>query len=230
MKTVVVLSGGMDSTTALALVVKEQNACDVLALTFNYGSKHNEQENLAAVRIAGHYGVEHTIVSLPFIGQLFKSDLLLTGGDVPEGHYEAENMKKTVVPFRNGIMLSIAAGFAESRGCGEVVIGSHAGDHAIYPDCRDIFMTPFAEAIRLGTWEAITLRRPFEKCSKSDIVREGTRLRVPYDLTWSCYRGGQLACGRCGTDVERLEAFDLAGEVDPIAYTDRGFYKRAIKT
>lgn len=230
MKALVVLSGGMDSATALFQAVKQYKKDQVAAISFHYGSKHNDKENLAAARLAAKAGVHHTVLGLPFIGQLFKSDLLKTGGAIPEGHYAAENMKKTVVPFRNGIMLSISAGYAESIGASILIIGSHAGDHAIYPDCRDTFMKPFAEAIDKGTSRGIQLLRPFEKMSKGEIVKEGMKLKVPYALTWSCYKGGDIACGRCGTCVERLEAFDDAGVKDPVDYLDRSYYKAALKT
>lgn len=230
MKAVVVLSGGMDSSTALSQAVAKHGKAQVACLTFNYGSKHNAKENVAASHIANKYGVQHTILSLPFIGQLFKSDLLKSGGAIPEGHYAESNMKKTVVPFRNGIMLAIAAGYAESIGAKTLVIGSHAGDHAVYPDCRDEFMIPFAEAVSKGTWVNIKLERPFEKMSKGEIVTLGLKLGTPYGMTWSCYKGGEKACGKCGTCVERLEAFDIAKAIDPIEYEDRIYYKTVLKT
>lgn len=229
MKAVVILSGGMDSTTALAQAVEKYGKENVATLTFNYGSKHNARENAAAFQIAHRFGVMNSVITLAFIAQLFKSNLLVTGGAIPEGHYAEENMKKTVVPFRNGIMLSIAAGYAESIGAKEIIIGSHAGDHAIYPDCRDNFMKPFAEGVKMGTWEGIELVRPFEKMTKGEIVKLGVRLRVPYEMTWSCYVGGEKHCGLCGTCTERLVSFDEAGAIDPVEYLDRTTYKRVIE-
>lgn len=224
----VVLSGGMDSATLLAKAVAEFGKENVSALTFNYGSKHNAQENRCAKKLAAFYEVNHTMVALDFIGELFKSDLLKSGGEVPEGHYEEENMKKTVVPFRNGIMLSIAAGYAESIGASIVLIGSHAGDHAIYPDCREGFMTHMANAISNGTWCNIALFRPFENFTKGKIVKLGVKLGVPYHLTWTCYKGQERHCGRCGSCTERLDAFDYAGAIDPVAYEDRTTYKEVL--
>lgn len=225
MRALVVLSGGMDSATALAHVVDLMDPSQVETITFNYGSKHNAKENECAKLLSAHYGVQNTLVELPFVGTLFASDLLKSGGDIPEGHYAEENMKRTVVPFRNGIMLSVAAGFAESRGRQEVILGNHAGDHAVYPDCRRDFTEAMTAAIELGTWKGIHLRSPFVGWSKSQIVSMGLRLGVPYQLTWSCYKGGATACGKCGTCVERLEAFKLAGVIDPLEYVDREYFK-----
>ncbi len=228
-KVLVVLSGGMDSATALGLMVATRGAQYVQTITFNYNSKHNAQENVSAKMLAMHYRVPNELVNLPFINELFKSDLLAAGGEIPEGHYEEQSMKRTVVPFRNGIMLSIAAGFAESNGCREIVLGNHAGDHAVYPDCRSEFTTAMASAIALGTSEKIALVAPFVDRSKEYIVRLGRSLDVPYHLTWSCYKGRDHHCGRCGTCVERAEAFHLAGTKDPVKYIDRDYFKQYLK-
>jgi 7-cyano-7-deazaguanine synthase len=150
--------------------------------------------------------------------ELFASDLLKSGGEIPEGHYEAENMKQTVVPFRNGILLSIAAGFAESIGAEGLVIAAHSGDHAIYPDCREDFMKPMSEAIAAGTYADLQVLRPFIDQRKEDIAAVGAKLGIDFSQTWSCYKGGDLHCGKCGTCVERKEAFALAGLVDPTVY------------
>jgi 7-cyano-7-deazaguanine synthase len=152
------------------------------------------------------------------MGRLFKSDLLRSGGDIPEGHYAEESMKKTVVPFRNGIMLSIAAGFAESIGADAVTIAAHSGDHAIYPDCREPFMRAMGEAMEQGTYAGIKLLRPFIDMDKAAIARRGAELGVDFAETWSCYKGGEIHCGVCGTCVERREAFLLAGLQDPTVY------------
>ncbi|MDQ3622801.1 MAG: 7-cyano-7-deazaguanine synthase, partial [Verrucomicrobiota bacterium] len=149
-RVVVLLSGGMDSVTALH---DAHHAHEVVsALSFHYGSKHNDREISFAAWHAQQLVVPHRVIELGFIGSLFESDLLVSGGDIPKGHYEAATMKRTVVPFRNGIMLSVAAGFAESVEADGLVIAAHAGDHAIYPDCRESFMAPMADAIRLGTY------------------------------------------------------------------------------
>ena len=217
MKTVVVLSGGMDSAVALAFAKK--NGYKITnAINFNYGSKHNEQEGLAATAIANFYGVPLTKIELLFINKLFKSHLLKNGGKIPDGHYEAPNMKKTVVPFRNGIMLSIAAGYAESVGAKAVIIGNHAGDHAIYPDCREEFIKKLDQSIKLGTYKKIKILSPFVKKTKTDIAKLGNKLGVPFDLTWSCYKGLKNHCGKCGTCVERKEAFLKANLNDLTIY------------
>lgn len=212
-KTVLILSGGMDSTVLLAKLKQEGH--DISTLTFNYGSKHNHRENIAAAEIARRYGVENRLIKMAFVNELFKSDLLQSGGDVPEGHYEDASMKRTVVPFRNGIMLSIATGFAESIEADAVYYGAHAGDHAIYPDCRDVFVAAMAEAMRLGTYANITLESPFANMTKRDIGLLGKELGVPFEKTWTCYVGGEKHCGRCGACTERREA--LAG-FDPTNY------------
>ena len=167
---------------------------------------------------ARKFNIEHQVIHLDFVGELFKSDLLKSGGQIPDGHYEEETMKSTVVPFRNGIMLSIAAGFAESRDAEGLVIAAHAGDHAIYPDCREEFMKSMADAIRLGTYAGIKLLRPFIAMTKAEIAARGHALGVDFSQTWSCYKGAPLHCGTCGTCVERREAFMLAGVVDPTVY------------
>lgn len=194
----------------------------VAALSFDYGSKHNDREIPFARLHCGQAGVRHVTIPLPFIGEHFESDLLRKGGAIPEGHYEELTMKQTVVPFRNGIMLSIAAGFAESSGADGLVIAAHAGDHAIYPDCREEFMRAQSDAIRLGTYAGLEVLRPFISMTKGDIVRRGAELGVDFSATWSCYVGGEIHCGQCGTCVERREAFLLAGVSDPTAYASTG--------
>ncbi len=216
MKTLVLLSGGMDSVTALHWARSEHEV--VGAVSFDYGAKHNHREIPLAAWHCGETGVNHDVIELDFVNRLFTSDLLKSGGEVPEGHYADENMKKTVVPFRNGIMLAIACGIADSRGAEGLVIAAHAGDHAIYPDCRESFMQSMASAMREGTYARIELLRPFIHLDKAGIARLGASLGVDYGKTWSCYKGGELHCGRCGTCVERIEAFKLAGLVDPTVY------------
>lgn len=216
MKVVVLVSGGMDSVTALHAAAREHEV--VAGLSFDYGSKHNHRELPFASWHCRQLGVPHEIVALEFMDRLFKSDLLKSGGAIPEGHYEAENMKQTVVPFRNGILLSIAAGYAESAGAEGLVIAAHSGDHAIYPDCREDFMRPMAEAIRAGTYAGIEVLRPFIDLRKEGIAAIGAGLGVDFARTWSCYKGGEMHCGKCGTCVERKEAFALAGLPDPTVY------------
>lgn len=216
MKATVLLSGGMDSVTALYHAAAEHEVTD--ALSFDYGSKHNHREIPFARHHADKLGIRHTVIPLGFIGEHFASDLLQSGGDIPDGHYEEASMKRTVVPFRNGIMLSIAAGFAESRGSSGLVIAAHSGDHAIYPDCREPFMQAMSDAIRLGTYAELSVLRPFIALTKADIAARGAALGIDFTETWSCYKGGDLHCGTCGTCVERREAFLLAGLTDPTVY------------
>ncbi len=216
MSSLVLLSGGMDSVTALYHAAAGGPVA--AALSFHYGSRHNDREIPFARHHAEKLGVPHHIVPLDFIAQHFTSDLLLTGGPVPDGHYAEENMKKTVVPFRNGIMLAIAAGFAESIGATGLVIAAHAGDHAIYPDCREEFMHAMSQAITAGTYAGLAVLRPFISLDKAGIARRGAELGVDFAQTWSCYKGGDLHCGTCGTCVERREAFLLVGLADPTAY------------
>lgn len=216
MKVVVLCSGGMDSVTALHWARREHEVTAVLS--FDYGAKHNPRELPLAAEHAAALGLRHEVIALDFVNRLFASDLLQSGGEIPEGHYAAENMKQTVVPFRNAIMLSIACGFAESTGAAGLVIAAHTGDHTIYPDCREDFMRAMGDAMRLGTYAGIQLLRPFITHTKGDIVTVGTELRVDYARTWSCYKGGRIHCGKCGTCVERREAFIEAGVPDPTAY------------
>lgn len=216
MKTLVVLSGGLDSSVMLAHVMQTNEVTD--CLTFWYGSKHNEREYEAAKKITDYYKIRLKRIGLDFIPENFQSDLLLSGGAIPKGHYEHESMKRTVVPFRNGIMLSIAAGYAESVGALQIAIGNHFGDHAIYPDCRKAFIEPMKQAIKEGTDKNINLLSPFCDLTKSDIVTIGKKLNVPMELTYSCYEGDFDHCGECGTCTERKEAFCLAGVQDLTNY------------
>ena len=219
MKVVVLCSGGMDSVTALYWARREHDVA--AAVGFDYGAKHNARELPFSAEHAGRLGVRHEVVRLPFVAQLFRSALLTGGGAVPDGHYEAENMRQTVVPFRNAILLSIAAGLAESAGAEGVVIAAHGGDHAIYPDCREDFMRAMGDAMRLGTYAGVQLLRPFIALNKAQIAAEGARLGVDFARTWSCYKGGELHCGTCGTCVERREAFQRAGLPDPTVYASQ---------
>jgi 7-cyano-7-deazaguanine synthase len=213
---VVLLSGGIDSVTALYHALSE--APVAAALSFDYGSRHNHRELPLARMHCARNGIRHASVPLDFIAREFRSSLLKGGAEIPEDPYDEDSMRSTVVPFRNGIMLSIAAGFAASVGADAVLIGAHGGDHAIYPDCREDFMRPMAAAMRAGTYEKIVLQRPFIDWSKADIVRRGAELGIDYRETWSCYKGGELHCGLCGTCRERRAAFAAAGITDPTEY------------
>jgi 7-cyano-7-deazaguanine synthase len=184
----------------------------------DYGAKHNHREIPFAAEQAERLGVRHEVIALDFVERLFASDLLKSGGAVPDGHYEEKVMKQTVVPFRNAILLSIACGLAESVGAEGLVIAAHGGDHAIYPDCREPFMRAMGEAMKLGTYAGVHLLRPFIAMDKGRIAAEGMRLGVDFSRTWSCYKGGAVHCGACGTCVERREAFLQAGVRDPTTY------------
>lgn len=211
----VVCSGGVDSVTALYWAKTRYSR--VAAITFSYGSNHNQRERACLRHICKETVTPLTVVTLP-LGRHLKSSLLSGADKIPEGHYAADNMKSTVVPFRNGIMLSFAAGFAESNGFDCIVLGNHGGDHAIYPDCRPEFIDGIAAAIKAGTWNRVKVLSPFCNKTKADIVRLGVRLGVPYEHTYSCYKGGRKHCGKCGTCVERKEAFALAKAKDPTQY------------
>ncbi|WP_297192663.1 7-cyano-7-deazaguanine synthase QueC [uncultured Porphyromonas sp.] len=210
----IVLSGGMDSVT---LLYEYQDSL-ALAVSFDYGSKHNARELPYARLHCERLGIEHLTIPLSFIGQYFRSALLQGGGAIPKGSYDEENMAATVVPFRNGIMLSIAAGLAESRGLTKVYLANHFGDHAIYPDCRASFIRPMHEAILQGTSNAVEVTAPYTDISKGDIARHGKLLGINYAETWSCYEGGDLQCGSCATCIERREAMQEAGIEDPTHY------------
>jgi len=217
-KIVVLVSGGMDSVSALYEAHRTHQVIGVLS--FDYGAKHNHKEIPFAASHCQHLGIPHRVIQLDFVGQLFKSDLLKSGGTIPNGHYEEQSMKQTVVPFRNGIMLSIACGFAESIEAQGLVIAAHAGDHEIYPDCREDFMKAMGDAIRLGTYAHIEVLRPFIHSTKAQIARRGHELGIDFSKTWSCYKGAAIHCGTCGTCVERREAFILAGLPDPTVYAE----------
>ena len=212
----IALSGGVDSTTLL-YEYREEVAC---AVGFDYGSKHNARELAAAKAICHELEIPYLIIPLAFIGEYFRSDLLLSGGEMQLGDYSEENMSSTVVPFRNGIMLSILAGLAESRDLQQVLIANHFGDHAIYPDCRESFVKPMGEAITAGTSNGVKLVAPYTALTKAEIVARGTRLGVPYGKTYSCYQGGERHCGRCGTCRERHDAFVANGLEDPTLYEE----------
>jgi 7-cyano-7-deazaguanine synthase len=207
-KVVIILSGGMDSGVLLATLAEEGEK-EIHTLTFDYGSKHNKKEILCAQGLAKKYKcASANIIDLKFIGKKFKSDLLKTGGDIPEGHYEAENMKSTVVPFRNGIMLSIGAGFAESIGAEYIYYGAHAGDHHIYPDCRPEFADAMKSAIYNGTEKNICLETPFMNSNKRSIATLGKQLGFDFSITWTCYKAQAKHCGCCGSCNERREALE----------------------
>ena len=204
----------MDSVTLLY----EYRDRVALAVTFDYGSNHNRREAAFAKLHCERLGIEHLLIPLNFIHDYFKSSLLEGADAIPEGHYAAENMKSTVVPFRNGIMLSIACGIAESRGLKNVMIANHFGDHSIYPDCRAGFVEAMSQAMSEGTYDGVKVFAPYTGISKTDIARHGATLGIDYTETYSCYKGGAKHCGKCATCVERKEALHDAGIDDRTEY------------
>lgn len=224
MKAVLITSGGMDSAT-LAYHYKDKGY-DLLLVGFDYGQRHRK-ELQSLQNLADSLGAEHRIVSLPITSLLHGSALTSDDVAVPDGHYAEETMRATVVPNRNAIMLSIATGIAVAEKADLVATGVHAGDHFIYPDCRPSFFIPFAQAMVAANdgfaVEGFRLEAPFIHMTKAEIAAHGNGLGVPFAETWSCYKGGDVHCGRCGTCVERIEAFLDAGVEDPTPYADRDF-------
>ncbi|HOP09157.1 MAG TPA: 7-cyano-7-deazaguanine synthase QueC [Candidatus Methanofastidiosa archaeon] len=208
---IVILSGGLDSTVLLYKLIEEGRR--PITVTFNYGQRHYKELEMAR-RTSSLLGLENIVITLP-LERIFSASSLLKGGDdIPEGHYTDSNQRSTVVPNRNMILLSFAVGIAEDRGLRDVYYGAHMNDRTTYPDCRPEFIEAVSRAAREGTYNKVRIIAPFGGISKADIVREGARLGVPFENTWSCYKGGESPCGRCGTCVERIEAFELAGIKD----------------
>lgn len=220
-KALVSLSGGMDSTTVLAEAIFRYGHDNVEAVGFFYQSKHNEFENAAAQQIADYYKVPYQLIDLSGVMRGFKSNLMMDGGDIPEGHYEEESMSKTVVPGRNIIFASVLTGLAWSKEIDEVWMGMHSGDHAIYEDCRPTFFYSMNAAVVSGSGERVRLVAPFLYGNKTSIIKRGFNLGVPYLLTRTCYKSQPVACGKCGSCQERLEAFAANGINDPIPYESR---------
>ena len=210
----IIVSGGMDSITLLY----DRKDSIALALSFDYGSNHNSREIPYAQLHCQRLGIRHIVIPLDFMHQYFTSSLLEGAEAIPDGHYANENMKSTVVPFRNGIMLSVAIGIAESNGLKKVLIANHGGDHAIYPDCRPDFISAINKAAMSGTYLNVEVDAPYTNISKTDIARRGVALGIDYSETWSCYKGGAVHCGTCGTCVERKEALHDAGIDDKTEY------------
>lgn len=211
---VIIVSGGMDSITLLY----ERKDEIALGISFDYGSNHNAREIPFARMHCERLGIRHLVINLSFIHQYFKSSLLSGADKIPEGSYDDDNMKSTVVPFRNGIMLSIAVGIAESEGLKKVFIANHGGDHAIYPDCREEFIEAIDAASQAGTYEHVRILAPYTNITKTDIALRGKQLEIDYSETWSCYKGGEVHCGKCGTCVERKQALREAGLEDTTQY------------
>jgi len=191
-----------------------------LGVSFCYGSNHNAKEIPFAEYHCKLLGIPHIVIDLAFMPKYFRSSLLEGGDAIPEGHYADDNMKSTVVPFRNGIMLSIAAGIAESHNLKYVMMANHGGDHAIYPDCRHTFVEAMSKATQEGTYPGIQILAPYTDITKADIAMKGKALGIDYTKTWSCYKGGEHHCGKCGTCVERREALAAAGIADETIYDE----------
>lgn len=227
MKTIVICSGGLDSVTLAYKVAKERELSKLIS--FDYGQRHKKELAFAAL-CAEHLGVPHVSLDISHIGTELTGSALTDDVGVPDGHYAQDTMKQTIVPNRNAIMLTIAYGVACSDGAEVVATAVHGGDHFIYPDCRPEFIQSFAEMQRhaLEGFSSIELYTPFLNMSKADIVKTGAKLDVPFAQTWSCYKGGDQHCGRCGTCVERQEAFDLAGAADPTEYLDHDFWRGSV--
>ncbi len=215
-KAIVVHSGGLDSTVLLYFLIHQ--GFSVKSLSIDYGQRHKKELHYAQA-ICSALDVEHRIADVSGISSLLQGNSLTSSEiAVPEGHYTEENMKLTVVPNRNMILLSVAVGWGVSEKAHFVAYAAHSGDHTIYPDCREEFASALNSAIKLCDWHPIELYRPFVHKTKGDLVTLGTQLGLPFEKTWSCYKGGALHCGVCGTCVERREAFHLAGLPDPTGY------------
>ncbi|MET2829317.1 7-cyano-7-deazaguanine synthase QueC [Mesorhizobium shangrilense] len=229
MNALVICSGGLDSVSLAHKMAAEQKLIGLLS--FDYGQRHKKELGFASM-CAKRLGVPHQIVDIRDVGRSLSGSALTDSVDVPDGHYAEDSMKITVVPNRNAIMLAIAFGVAAARKADAVATAVHGGDHFIYPDCRPAFIDAF-QAMQnhaLAGYADIRLYAPYVNMSKADIVGEGAKYATPFEATWSCYKGGARHCGRCGTCVERREAFDLAGIADPTDYEDADFWLHAIQT
>mgnify|MGYP000064088775 FL=1 len=214
-KVVVIYSGGMDSFTVLNRALHDGK--EVYALTFDYGQRHVKEIEYASTVCKSH-NVNHKVIDISAINQLLAGSSLTDDIDIPEGHYEAESMKSTVVPNRNMILLSLAVGYAVSVGASQVYYGAHSGDHAIYPDCRPEFVMKMNEVCKIANYESVEIFSPYLKETKSDILTDGLKMGLKYDNTWTCYNGREKACGQCGACQERLEAFKDNNVTDPLNY------------
>ncbi|SEA43596.1 7-cyano-7-deazaguanine synthase [Alkalimonas amylolytica] len=214
-KVVVIYSGGMDSYTVLHKAIADGH--DVYALSFNYGQRHVKELECAA-QVCRELGINHKVVDISAINQLLAGSSLTDNIEVPEGHYEAENMKSTIVPNRNMILISLAVGYADSIKAKAVYYGAHSGDHFIYPDCRPEFVEKMNAVCQIANYDPIDIVSPYLHESKIEILRDGLAMGLDYSKTWTCYNGRELACGKCGACQERLEAFALNKAKDPLPY------------
>ncbi|WP_028294811.1 7-cyano-7-deazaguanine synthase QueC [Oceanobacter kriegii] len=216
-KAVVIYSGGMDSFTILHRAYKE--GYELYPLTFDYGQKHSKEIRFAA-SVCEELGLSHRVIDITAINQLLQSSSLTSAQDIPEGHYADDNMKSTVVPNRNMILLSLAIGYAVDIGANKVFYGAHSGDHAIYPDCRPEFVHAMNDVAKIANYEPVEIVTPYLNSDKIGILKDGLAMGLDYGKTWTCYNGREKACGKCGSCVERLEAFELNQAADPLAYEE----------
>jgi 7-cyano-7-deazaguanine synthase len=214
-KVVVIYSGGMDSFTIVNEAV--QSGIQVYALSFNYGQKHSKELHYAQ-KVCDELVIPHKVVDITAIHQLLLGSSLTDDIAIPDGHYEEESMKSTVVPNRNMIMLSLAIGYAVSVGAEAVYYGAHGGDHAIYPDCRPEFVEKMSAVSKVANYEEISVFAPFIDLTKIEILAKGLAMNLDYSKSWTCYKGREKACGKCGACQERLEAFAENGLMDPLPY------------
>ncbi|MFM2483626.1 7-cyano-7-deazaguanine synthase QueC [Celerinatantimonas yamalensis] len=214
-KVVIIYSGGMDSYTVLNRAIRE--GYQPFALTFNYGQKHKKEIDVAS-KVTRELGIDHKVIDITAINQLLQGSSLTSDMDIPEGHYAEDSMKSTVVPNRNMILLSLAIGYAVSIGASKVYYGAHSGDHAIYPDCRPEFVDKMNAVSQIANYDAVDIISPYLNLSKIDILKDGLAMGLDYSQTWTCYNGREKACGRCGACQERLEAFALNHQTDPLEY------------
>ena len=214
-KVVVVYSGGMDSFTVLNTAI--QNGLDVYALSFDYGQKHSKELKIAA-QVCRELGVSHKIVDITAINDLMANSSLTSDAVIPEGHYEDDSMKSTVVPNRNMVLLSMAIAYAVSLEASKVYYGAHSGDHHIYPDCRPEFVDAMNAVSSIANYQSVNIVTPFLHSSKGDILKAGLEMNLDYAKTWTCYNGREKSCGKCGACCERLDAFREQGKSDPLDY------------
>ncbi len=214
-KVVVIFSGGMDSFTVLNRAIKDGK--QVFPLTFDYGQRHVKEIECASA-VCQELGVEHKVIDISAINQLLAGSSLTDDIEIPEGHYEEESMKSTVVPNRNMILISLAVGYAVSVGASQVYYGAHSGDHAIYPDCRPEFVEKMNDVCQIANYEPVEIFSPYLNVDKTAILTDGLKMGLDYSKTWTCYNGREKACGKCGACQERLEAFRDNNATDPILY------------
>lgn len=215
----IILSGGLDSTTILASVASRTDSEKIGAINFFYGQRHAKEMG-AAKRIANHYRVSFLQMDLRGVFSAIKGNALTDQNnvEVPEGHYTDDSMRQTVVPFRNLVFISAAAAYAGSIGASRIYMGAHAGDYPVYPDCRPQFIKAVGQVLEVGHYSPLVIETPFINHTKAEIVEFGLQLDTPFELTWTCYRGTPRPCGKCGACVERVEAFALNGLKDPLLY------------